>query len=225
MADFIYTPPTDPWLDIIHEDKDIIVLNKPSGLLSIPGRQAQYHDSIYSRVLERFPNSHIVHRLDMATSGVIVVALRRNAERELKRQFRDRETAKTYYARVAGHVSPAVKQVDYPLICDWPNRPKQKVDHLVGKPSLTHVEVVSYGKKSTLVKLTPITGRSHQLRVHMMAIGHPILGDGFYADPWAKSLSNRLLLHAAELTIKHPYHQTPLTFNAEVPFITPLDTQ
>ncbi|MEZ9236511.1 bifunctional tRNA pseudouridine(32) synthase/23S rRNA pseudouridine(746) synthase RluA [Shewanella sp. 10N.286.52.A9] len=225
MADFIYLPPTDPWLDIIHEDKDIIVLNKPSGLLSIPGREAQYHDSIYSRVLEKHPNAQIVHRLDMATSGVIVVALRRNAERELKRQFRDRETAKTYYARVAGHVNPAIKQVDYPLICDWPNRPKQKVDHKLGKPSLTYVEVISYAKQSTLVKLTPITGRSHQLRIHMMAIGHVILGDGFYADPLAKRLSTRLLLHATELSFNHPYHQQALTFKAEVPFIEPINDQ
>jgi tRNA pseudouridine32 synthase/23S rRNA pseudouridine746 synthase len=225
MADFIYNPPTEPWLDIIHQDKDIIVINKPSGLLSVPGREAQYNDSVFSRVLRDHPNSQIVHRLDMATSGIIVLALRKNAERELKRQFRERETHKVYYARVAGHVSQSVTEVNLPLICDWPNRPKQKVDHQLGKPSTTLVEVVSYAQRSTLVKLTPITGRSHQLRVHMMAIGHPILGDGFYADPLAKRLAPRLLLHATELSIKHPYSQTPMDFVAQAPFILPEGNQ
>ncbi|WP_350997922.1 bifunctional tRNA pseudouridine(32) synthase/23S rRNA pseudouridine(746) synthase RluA [Shewanella sp. TB7-MNA-CIBAN-0143] len=225
MADFIYNPPTTPWLDIVYQDKDILVANKPSGLLSVPGREAIYHDSIYSRVLAEHPNAQIVHRLDMATSGVIVVALRRSAERELKRQFRDRETAKTYFARVAGHMKTSITKVDLPLICDWPNRPKQKVDHTVGKPSVTLVEVVSYGAKSTLVKLTPITGRSHQLRVHMMALGHPILGDGFYADALAKSLSPRLLLHAAALSITHPYSQQVMHFESPVTFMTPTEDQ
>lgn len=225
MADFIYQPATDPWLVVLHQDKDIIVVNKPSGLLSVPGREAQYADSIFNRVLRDHPNAQIVHRLDMATSGVMVLALRKNAERELKRQFRDRETHKVYYARVAGHVSPKVNKVSYPLICDWPNRPKQKVDHKLGKHSETLVEVVSYAKRSTLVKLTPITGRSHQLRVHMMAIGHPILGDGFYADPLAKRLAPRLLLHAQSLSFAHPYHQKPLTFIAESEFISATDLQ
>ncbi|AQS40019.1 ribosomal large subunit pseudouridine synthase A [Shewanella psychrophila] len=225
MSDFIYCPPTEPWLDIIYQDKDILVVNKPSGLLSVPGRAPEHNDSVYSRVLSEYPNAQIVHRLDMATSGVIVVALRRNAEKELKRQFRDRETKKTYYARVAGHIKEKKGSVNLPLICDWPNRPKQKVDHDVGKASLTHFEVISHAKYSTLVKLTPITGRSHQLRVHMMAIGHPILGDNFYADPLAKRLASRLLLHAQELTIKQPYSGKELTFSCEVPFMTPENNQ
>ncbi|QSX30557.1 bifunctional tRNA pseudouridine(32) synthase/23S rRNA pseudouridine(746) synthase RluA [Shewanella cyperi] len=217
MNDFIYSPPTTPWLDVLYQDKDIIVLNKPSGLLSVPGRDPAHHDSIWSRVKEAHPHSQIVHRLDMATSGVIVLALRRSAESELKRQFRDRETQKVYYARVAGHVKSS-GSVNLPLICDWPNRPKQKVDLQIGKPSLTHYEVVSYGKRSTLVRLMPVTGRSHQLRVHMLALGHPILGDGFYADPLARSLADRLLLHAAELSIFHPFSKQPMQFSAPVPF-------
>jgi len=219
MTDFVYSPPTHPWLDILHQDKDIIVLNKPSGLLSVPGRAPAHNDSTYSRVLAQYPDAKIVHRLDMATSGVIVVALLRSAESELKRQFRDRETAKTYYARVAGHVKADTGTVDLPLICDWPNRPKQKVDHRVGKASQTHYEVVSRAQRSSLVKLTPITGRSHQLRVHMMALGHPILGDGFYADPLANRLAPRLLLHARSLTINHPYTKVPMTFSCEAPFM------
>ncbi|GIU26512.1 pseudouridine synthase [Shewanella colwelliana] len=223
MSDFVYAPPTTPWLDIVYQDKDILVVNKPSGLLSVPGRKAAYHDSVYARVLAEHPNAQIVHRLDMATSGIIVVALRRSAERELKRQFRERETKKTYYARVAGYVKQTMGTVDLPLICDWPNRPKQKVDHKIGKSSTTHFEVISRAKRSSLVKLTPITGRSHQLRVHMMALGHPILGDNFYADPLAKRLAARLLLHAQSLTIKHPYSGESMTFSTEIPFtdITP----
>ena len=224
MDDFVYNPPCKPWLEILHQDKDIIVINKPSGILSVPGRDPIHYDSIWSRIKAEHPNSQVVHRLDMATSGVMVYALRKSAESELKRQFRDRETHKVYYARVAGHVKQDTS-VNLPLICDWPNRPKQKVDHQIGKPSLTHVEVVSYGKRSTLVKLTPITGRSHQLRVHMMALGHPILGDGFYADPLAKSLADRLLLHAASLSFTHPYSAEPLTFDAEVPFAEPIGDQ
>jgi len=225
MTDFIYAPPITPWLDILHQDKDILVANKPPGLLSVPGREAIYYDSLYSRVLAVHPNAQIVHRLDLATSGVIVVALRRSAERELKRQFRDRETRKTYFARVAGHMKSTVSRVDLPLICDWPNRPKQKVDHHIGKPSVTLVEIVSYAAKSTLVKLTPITGRSHQLRVHMMALGHPILGDGFYADKLAKSLSPRLLLHAAALSITHPYSQQLMHFGSPATFMAPTTDQ
>ncbi len=219
MTDFVYSPPTKPWLDILHQDQDIMVLNKPSGLLSVPGRAPSHNDSTYSRVLAEYPDAKIVHRLDMATSGVIVVALLRSAESELKRQFRDRETAKTYYARVAGHVKAESGTVNLPLICDWPNRPKQKVDHQVGKASQTHYDVVSRAKRSTLVKLTPITGRSHQLRVHMMALGHPILGDNFYADPLAKRLAPRLLLHAQSLTITHPFSKEPMTFSCEAPFM------
>ncbi|NRD75417.1 bifunctional tRNA pseudouridine(32) synthase/23S rRNA pseudouridine(746) synthase RluA [Shewanella sp. VB17] len=221
MSDFIYCPPTLPWLDILYQDKDIIVIDKPSGLLSVPGRDPAHKDSVYARVLAEYPNAQVVHRLDMATSGVIVLALRRNAEKELKRQFRDRETKKTYYARVAGHIKHTTGTVELPLICDWPNRPKQKVDHLLGKPSLTHYEVISKAARSTLVKLTPITGRSHQLRVHMLSIGHPILGDNFYADPLAKSLASRLLLHAQALTIKQPYSGKELSFTSQASFIEP----
>lgn len=219
MTDFVYSPPTTPWLEVLHQDRDIMVVNKPSGLLSVPGRDPAHADSTYTRVLAEFPDAKIVHRLDMATSGVIVVALLRSAESELKRQFRERETEKTYYARVAGHVKARHGTVNLPLICDWPNRPKQKVDHKIGKPSQTHYEVVSYGKRSTLVKLTPITGRSHQLRVHMMALGHPILGDNFYADPLAKRLAPRLLLHAQSLTITHPYTKERMTFSCDAPFM------
>ncbi|MBY5993552.1 bifunctional tRNA pseudouridine(32) synthase/23S rRNA pseudouridine(746) synthase RluA [Ferrimonas balearica] len=213
-----YQPPTEPYLDVLYEDKDILVVNKPSGLLSVPGRDPAHRDSVLSRAQERYDTAYDVHRLDMATSGVMVLALRKNAERELKRQFRDRETAKTYLARVWGHLAQPEGEVDLPLICDWPNRPKQKVCFEQGKPSQTRYRVLSQDAHSTLVELTPITGRSHQLRVHMLALGHPILGDNFYAAGEALAAAERLLLHAHTLSFKQPYTQAPLSFTAPQPF-------
>ena len=225
MNDFHYDPPTEPWLDTLYKDKDMIVFNKPAGILSVPGRDVERHDSMYSRLLEKYPNSHTVHRLDLATSGVIIFALRKDAERELKRQFQERETQKTYYARVWGCVKELQGQIEIPLAKDVDNPPKHKVDYEKGKACKTTYEVVSYGKQTTLVKLMPLTGRTHQLRLHMRAIGHPILGDDFYADPIALSLSPRLLLHASEILIRHPYTKKMQTFKTEVPFIEPVDGQ
>ncbi|HIF9255569.1 TPA: bifunctional tRNA pseudouridine(32) synthase/23S rRNA pseudouridine(746) synthase RluA [Photobacterium damselae] len=213
-----YNPPQDPWLDVLHLDRDIIAVNKPSGLLSVPGRDPAHYDSIYSRVLRDHPKSQIVHRLDMTTSGLIVLAINKNAERHLKAQFRERQTHKVYYARVWGHLEQQQGSVDLPLICDWPNRPKQKVCYEEGKPSLTNYEVVRYEENATLVRLLPVTGRSHQLRVHMMAIGHPILGDRFYAHDEAREMAPRLQLHAAELTFAHPYTEEPMHIFAPCDF-------
>jgi tRNA pseudouridine32 synthase / 23S rRNA pseudouridine746 synthase len=221
MNDFLYNPPTEPWLDTIYKDKDMIVFNKPAGILSVPGRDVERHDSLYSRLLTLHPNSHTVHRLDLATSGVIIFALRKDAERALKIQFQERETQKIYYARVFGHITEEKGCIDFSLSKDVDNPPKHKVDVESGKLCKTFYEVISYGKQSTLVKLMPVTGRTHQLRLHMMALGHPILGDDFYADPTALALSSRLLLHASEITIQHPYTKKKVRFEAEVPFILP----
>ena len=182
---------------ILYQDEHIMVVNKPSGLLSVPGRLEEHKDSVMTRIQRDFPQAESVHRLDMATSGVIVVALNKAAERELKRQFREREPKKQYVARVWGHPQPAEGLVDLPLICDWPNRPKQKVCYETGKAAQTEYEVLEYAEDNTArVRLKPITGRSHQLRVHMLALGHPILGDRFYATPEALAMAPRLLLHA-----------------------------
>lgn len=190
---------------VLYQDKHIMVVNKPSGLLSVPGRAPENKDSVMTRVQNDFPTAESVHRLDMATSGVIVVALTKAAERELKRQFREREPKKTYIARVWGHLAQDEGLIDLPLICDWPNRPKQKVCYETGKSAQTEYQVISRDDDgSTRVKLSPITGRSHQLRVHMLAMGHPILGDGFYAHPEAKAMASRLQLHAQQLCITHP---------------------
>ncbi|RJF53094.1 bifunctional tRNA pseudouridine(32) synthase/23S rRNA pseudouridine(746) synthase RluA [Serratia inhibens] len=213
-----YNPPQDP-MHILYQDEHIIVVNKASGLLSVPGRAPENKDSLMTRIQADFPAAESVHRLDMATSGVIVVALNKAAERELKRQFRDREPKKSYIARVWGHLENDEGLVDLPLICDWPNRPLQKVCFETGKAAQTEYLVLSHDADgSTRVKLTPITGRSHQLRVHMLALGHPILGDGFYAHPEAKAMAPRLQLHAQELRITHPAFQTPMHFRAEPDF-------
>ncbi|WJY15658.1 bifunctional tRNA pseudouridine(32) synthase/23S rRNA pseudouridine(746) synthase RluA [Pectobacteriaceae bacterium CE90] len=214
-----YNPPTDPWLHILYQDQHIIVVNKPSGLLSVPGRAPEHKDSIMNRIQADFPQAESVHRLDMATSGVMVVALNKAAERELKRQFREREPKKSYLARVWGTLEQDEGMVDLPLICDWPNRPKQKVCFEQGKAAQTEYQVLARDDDGTTrVKLMPITGRSHQLRVHMLALGHPILGDGFYAHPAAKALAPRLLLHAQELCITHPAFLTPMHFRCEANF-------
>lgn len=215
---FTYDPPTEPWLDVLYQDKDIIAINKPSGLLSNPGRQPEHHDSVWTRVHRDHPSTQIVHRLDMTTSGLIVLALNKAAECHLKAQFRERQTHKLYYAWVWGEMEKDQGSVDLPLICDWPNRPKQKVCFEDGKPSLTHYDVIKRENGMTLVQLTPITGRSHQLRVHMLAIGHPIVGDGFYAPPEALAAAPNLQLHAAELMFTHPYTEAPMHLFAPCDF-------
>jgi tRNA pseudouridine32 synthase/23S rRNA pseudouridine746 synthase len=214
-----YNPPLEPWLHVLYQDDHIMVVNKPSGLLSVPGRQPEHKDSVMTRIQRDYPAAESVHRLDMATSGVIIVALTKAAERELKRQFREREPAKRYQARVWGHPAAEKGVIDLPLICDWPNRPKQKVCFETGKAAQTEYEVLEYrDDNSASVQLTPITGRSHQLRVHMLALGHPILGDGFYAHDEAKAMAARLQLHAEMLTITHPQYGTPMTFRQPAEF-------
>ncbi|MBW7981474.1 bifunctional tRNA pseudouridine(32) synthase/23S rRNA pseudouridine(746) synthase RluA [Enterobacillus tribolii] len=214
-----YNPPREPWLHVLYQDEHIMVVNKPSGLLSVPGRAEEHKDSTMTRIQAQYPAAESVHRLDMATSGVIAVALTKAAERELKRQFREREPKKSYIARVWGHVEKDEGLIDLPLICDWPNRPMQKVCFETGKPAQTEYQVLSRDADGTSrVKLTPITGRSHQLRVHMLALGHPILGDGFYAHPAAREMAPRLLLHAQELCITHPAFGSPMHFRCEPDF-------
>ncbi|MEQ0583540.1 bifunctional tRNA pseudouridine(32) synthase/23S rRNA pseudouridine(746) synthase RluA [Pantoea dispersa] len=215
----LYNPPLDPWLHILYQDEHIMVVNKPSGLLSVPGRLEEHKDSVMTRIQRDFPQAESVHRLDMATSGVIVVALTKAAERELKRQFREREPAKQYVARVWGHPAAEKGMIDLPLICDWPNRPKQMVSVELGKPAQTEYQVLAYdADNSARVQLKPITGRSHQLRVHLLALGHPILGDRFYAHPEALAMAPRLQLHAESLTITHPAFGNSMTFRQPADF-------
>ena len=213
-----YQPPTSPYLTILYRDDDLLVLDKPSGLLSVKGRAEQHHDSLQTRVQSVFPTASVVHRLDMATSGIMLMALSKQVNRELSRQFQQREIDKTYIARVYGQDVPDSGSVDLPLICDWPNRPKQKVDHECGKPSLTHYKCLQRDSYSALMQLTPVTGRSHQLRVHMQAIGHPILGDRLYASEQALDVSERLMLHAQSISFTHPESRQIMQFESKHSF-------
>lgn len=214
MQPLHYDPPTEPWLDIIYQDRDLLAVNKPCGLLSNPGRAPEHHDSALSRVRADFPNAEIVNRLDRATSGLVIIALRKKAERALKSAFAERAVTKVYRARVWGQLAEPVGEITLPLICDWPNRPLQKVCLEHGKPAITRYRTLQQDADSALVELYPLTGRSHQLRVHMLAMGHPILGDDFYAPDNVLAASDRLLLHALNLTLPHPYHGQPITLTA-----------
>lgn len=216
MQPLDYRPPQDP-LDILHHDHEILLVNKPSGLLSVPGKGDHLSDCLISRVQEAFPEALLVHRLDMDTSGVMVFGLTPHAQRHLGLQFEKRQTKKTYLARVWGKMAEKTGEVDLPLIVDWPNRPLQMVDHENGKPAQTEWRVMRYGDDETRVRLYPRTGRSHQLRVHMLALGHPILGDPFYAKGPARDFP-RLMLHAEALRLRHPDGGKGLTFSVKAPF-------
>jgi tRNA pseudouridine32 synthase/23S rRNA pseudouridine746 synthase len=213
-----YQPPVDPYISIVYQDDAMIVLDKPSELLSVPGKAPEHKDCLESRVKTVFPTATIVHRLDMATSGILIMALTKQAHVEISRQFQHRETQKQYISRVYGQIEQNEGSIDLPLICDWPNRPKQMVDHERGKKALTHWQVLERNEQDTRVLLKPVTGRSHQLRVHMLSLGHPILGDRLYAHPDALAAAPRLQLHARWIALTHPLSGEPIEFTADCPF-------
>ena len=188
-----YNPPANQGLDLLYEDDSLLVVNKPSGLLSVPGRGKEKHDCLVSRVQEKYPEAMNVHRLDMETSGVIVMARNPQIHRDVSLLFQERKVQKRYIAVVDGRVETASGLIDLPLICDWPNRPKQMVDYEQGKPSQTRYKVLwrNIEEDTTRVELEPITGRSHQIRVHLMSLGYPILGDRLYAKEEVQRKSTR----------------------------------
>jgi len=209
-------------IDFYYKDEHMAMVSKPSGLLTVPGKGPDKADCLIARLQEQSPYAKIVHRLDMATSGILVIAYTPTAHRELSRQFQERETDKHYIAVINGNLGEssgeAEGSVDLPLIADWPNRPKQKVCFESGKPSKTLWKILEQKEDRTRVKLIPITGRSHQLRVHMLALGHPILGDNLYACEDALSKSDRLLLHAEQLKVTHPITGVEITAKASPEF-------
>ncbi|MCL2656085.1 MAG: pseudouridine synthase [Betaproteobacteria bacterium] len=201
-----YRPPAAGPIAPLYIDDSLIVLDKPSGLLSVPGRGADKVDCLAARVQAVYPDALIVHRLDMATSGLLIMARSPEIHRRLSQAFLKRKVTKRYVALLEGRLEAESGTVDLPLICDWPNRPRQIVDHASGKPSTTHWRVLEYDAENdwTRVELEPITGRSHQLRVHMQALGHPILGDELYASDTGRTRTPRLMLHASFLALAHP---------------------
>lgn len=196
--------------EIIYADDTLLVVNKPAGLLTVPGRGPEKQDCLINRLLVPYPNARIVHRLDQATSGLVVIPLGYEAQKHLARQFEQRLVHKCYTAVVGGVMADEAGEVDLPLICDWPNRPRQKVDYTDGKAALTRYRVLQRSADATRVALEPVTGRSHQLRVHMQALGHPILGDNLYATPAYLAASDRLLLHATTIEFTHPQTGSPV---------------
>ena len=211
-----YSPPMDP-LVVLHEDAEVLLVDKPAGLLSVPGKGPHLADCLMARIKDVFPDALLVHRLDRDTSGVMIFALTPYAQRHLGLQFEKRMTQKTYIARVWGVPTEKKGTIDLPLIVDWPNRPLQMVCHETGKSAQTDWRVIKNEGETARVRLSPKTGRSHQLRVHMLALGHPILGDPFYATGLARDYP-RLMLHSEELRFKHPQGGHSTKIRAKAPF-------
>ena len=216
IPDFIYNPPDVP-IEILHQDDQIIVVNKPAGLLSVPGKLAGREDCMTSRLQAAHWDTLLVHRLDCDTSGVMIYARTKQAQGFLGQEFEKRRAKKAYVARVWGQLSPDVGHIDLPLCTDWPNRPRQMVDHENGRAAQTDWQVIARDAEETRVRLFPLTGRSHQLRVHMLAQGCPILGDPIYATGAALAFP-RLMLHAESLSLHHPATGEWVSFGAPCAF-------
>lgn len=215
----IYRPPSNNPLYLIYRDDTLLVANKPAGLLAVPGRGTGKQDCLATRIQLEFPDALVVHRLDMATSGLMLFSRGAEMQRRLSQMFREREVQKRYVAVVAGKLGPATGEVNLPIVADWPNRPLRKIDAESGKPSVTRYRLLSHDEvtDTSRVELEPLTGRTHQLRVHMASIGHPVLGDTLYGGI-AGASSKRLLLHASRLSFLHPISGEPLTFLSEPSF-------
>jgi len=222
----IYSTAGLPPERLLYEDDAMLVFDKPSGLLSVPGRGEEKQDCLSHRAQQRWADALIVHRLDMSTSGIVVMGRGADAQRILSEHFAKRRVHKRYQAIVLGQPSTGLPpeawaEIDLPLLMDWPNRPKSKVDLEHGKPSRTrwrHATQTSHLPGTCRVDLEPVTGRSHQLRVHLLSLGHPIVGDELYADPSTLSLSPRLLLHACQLSLPHPVSGETMQFDSPAPF-------
>lgn len=218
LSNPVYTPPLEPYLSIVHQDDDILVLDKPSGLLSVPGRDPALFDSLATRVQKRFSKALMINRLDKDTSGLVLMSLNRKAHAAIASQFENRTTRKSYIAVVWGHIEQEIGLVDLPLAIDPENKPRHRVDHEHGRSAQSEWHVLErLPLPATRLKLHPLTGRTHQLRVHMQAIGHPILGDEFYAKEEALVAADRLLLHAEEISFRHP-NGRDVSFHVPCPF-------
>ena len=207
-------------LAVVHDDAACVVVVKPGGLLSVPGRGEHGHDCLAARVQALFSDALVVHRLDMSTSGLMLFARCALAQRNLSIAFAAREVNKRYVAVADGLVEQDSGEIDLPLMADWPNRPKQKWDREQGKPSLTRYRVLvrDEAARTTRLELEPVTGRAHQLRLHLLSLGHPILGDALYAPPQVQARASRLLLHASALRFAHPVSGAPMAFESAAPF-------
>ena len=216
----VYLPPEHIQLDILYQDNNLIALNKPSGLLSVPGRGEDKQDCMLSRLQIEFPEALVIHRLDMPTSGIILFARNKEMQKNMGKLFEKKLISKQYIAKVHGVLKNSKGIIDQPLITDWINRPRQKIDYKHGKQSQTRFTLVSIiDGKNSVVKLEPVTGRSHQLRVHMSSLGHAILGDDLYGTFQTKNESVRLLLHAENICFIDPLTKNYINIHCPVDFL------
>ena len=217
---YYIVPKCDKEVEILYQDEHLLVVNKPEFLLSVPGRAPENKDCVITRLQKDFPDAVIVHRLDLDTSGILIVPINRPAMSHIARQFQERKINKRYEAIVWGEVLAQHGSIELPIKADWENRPKQMIHFDEGKKALTHFEKLSYcaENKQTRISLKPITGRSHQLRIHCREMGHPIIGCDMYAHKEALAASPRLLLHACEISFTHPVKNEILTIESPVPF-------
>lgn len=207
-------------VEILYRDEHLLLVDKPDLLLSIPGRNPLNSDCVISRIREDFPNASIVHRLDLDTSGIMVIPLNRPTHSHISRQFQERKVSKSYHAMVYGLIEQDNGEINLPIAPDWENRPRQVISEERGKQALTRYEVLERfaGENCTRLLLKPVTGRSHQLRIHLAEIGHPILGCDMYAHEEALGMASRLMLHAHTLTFEHPATGQELAGEAPLPF-------
>ena len=217
--DHSYVPPANTPLTILYIDQGLLAVDKPAGLLSVPGRGPDKADCLLARLQQDYPEALVVHRLDMETSGIVLFARSTDAQSQLGKLFESRLISKRYTALVHGELTNTEGEIDLPLIADWPNRPRQKVDFEVGKPSQTRYRVLEYDSRSatTRIELEPVTGRSHQLRIHMMSIGHAIVGDRLYGREQSPT-TDRLLLHANYISMKMDDTELPVSVECPAPF-------
>lgn len=217
---YYIVPKCEQEVKIIYQDEHLLVVNKPEFLLSVPGRAPENKDCVITRLQEQFPEAMIVHRLDLDTSGLLIVPIQRAAMSHLARQFQERKIYKRYQAVVWGKIRESAGSIELPIISDWVNRPKQRIDFLNGKHALTHYRIlhIDHGTQQSRIELNPVTGRSHQLRIHCREIGHPIIGCDMYAHAEALAASKRLLLHASDISFTHPESGEKINVHSPVPF-------
>lgn len=217
--DFI-APICHAQIEMLYQDDDILLINKPSGLLSLSGKNPRNKDSVHYRLRQQFPECLMIHRLDLGTSGIMVLALHKQANRHLALQFQQRQVSKTYISILSGHVAEDSGLIEVPLAKDPPNFPLQKVCYEQGKSAVSAYQVIEYlhNPDRTRVLYTPVTGRTHQLRIHSRELGHPIVGCDLYGDPYSYAMAPRLLLHAASLDFIHPLTGEPIAAKCPCPF-------
>lgn len=217
---YYIVPLCDKEVDILYQDDYLLVVEKPEFLLTVPGRAPENKDCLITRIQKTHPSAVIIHRLDLDTSGILIVPIERETMSKLARQFQEREIEKSYQALVWGKVEAQYGSIDLPIKTDWPNRPKQKIDISDGKKALTDFENLGYDAKTNATRLAlyPVTGRTHQLRIHCMSFNHPIMGCDMYAHEQAFNAAPRLLLHAESIAFTHPKTNKRLSFRSKVPF-------